>query len=337
MLRVGLIGCGGIGAVHARCWLMLHEEVRLVAIADSNRERANQFIQNTMTEIRIYSNYSEMLEKEILDIADICVPTFLHAEAAVKAMRWVKNIIVEKPVCLMVTEAEQMLKAEKEYGSFVQVAHVVRFTESYSFLKKVVKDGTYGKIVAGYFSRISPRPMWMAGHDDVNRTGTMALDMHIHDADFIRYLMEEEPDDVDSWVIKDENEVIQHIWSSYRYGKVRLVAEASWDYPIHMPFSQTFRVKLENAAIVLGRDGDLTVYPNDGNPFVPVLEEKKEVDLGINISDIAPYFKEIQYFVHRIQSGKKNGIITLADAVKSLELVNEEMRKGEKGYENNKR
>lgn len=325
MLRVGLIGCGGIGAVHARCWLFMDKEVQLVAIADSNLGRAEKFKKNSENEIHTYASYVEMLESEVLDVVDICVPTFLHAELVMKAMEWVKNIIVEKPVCLTETEAEQLLHAEKERDCFVQVAHVVRFMDSYSYLKRISEEGNYGKLIAGSFSRISPRPVWMVGHDDVSRTGTMALDMHIHDADFIRYLMGGEPDGIDSRAVKDGNGTIQHIWSAYRYGDVLLTAEASWDYPVTLPFSQTFRVKFERAAVVLREDGNLTVYPDEGEAFQPEIEEKHELDLEINVSDIGPYIKEMKYFADRIIAGNKGGIAALSEAVQSLKLVKQEI------------
>lgn len=325
MLRVGLIGFGGIGTVHARCYMALKEPVQLVAIAERNVQKAEKFIAENNQEFTVYSEWREMLEKESLDVFDICVPTFLHASIAIEAMNYVKNIIVEKPVCLNESEAEQMLEAQRKTGCFVQVAHVVRFMDEYAYVKKLADDKTYGKIVAGFFSRISPRPMWMAGHDDVTRTGGMAVDMHIHDVDYIRYLMNGEPDKVDAWSVKDENGSIQHIWSSYRYGDAMLTAEASWDYPANFPFAQTFRVRFEKAAVVLQADGTLIVYPEDGDTYIPKFDSRMQMDLGINVSDLGPYMNEIKYYVQAIGSGEMQSISGLTEAIETLRLVNREL------------
>lgn len=325
MLKVGLIGCGGIGAVHAECWLAMGEDVQLAAIADVSTERAQKYADRSGA--RIYADGKDMLDSEELDVVDICVPTFLHAEYVLYAMERVHNIIVEKPVCLNEAQAQQLLEGQKRTGALVQVAHVVRFTDAYAYLKEVVTTGLYGKVVAGEFSRISPRPMWMKGHDDVNRTGTMALDMHIHDVDYIRYLMGGEPDDLASWGVRDQEGCIQHIWTSYCYGDALLMAEGSWNYPAKLPFAATFLVRLEKAAVVLDGEGVLTVYPDDGDKFVPKLGPKENMDLGINVSDLGPYLKEIRYFVENIRTGNQEGIASLSEAVESCRLVWKELQK----------
>lgn len=323
MIRVGLIGCGGIGAVHAECWLAMKDKVRLVAVADMNEERAQKYADKAGGQM--YRDGRELLENEELDVVDICVPTFLHADYLEWAMAKVKNVIVEKPVCLTEAEAERILEAEKKSGALVQVAHVVRFTDAYAYLKKVVEDGTYGKVVAGDFARLSPRPTWMVGHDDVNRTGSMALDLHIHDVDFVRYLMNGDPDSIQTSSVKDENGIVQHIWTSYKYGDVVLMAEGSWNYTAGMPFAQTFRVRLERATVVLGEDGALKVYPEQDGVILPEIGAKEEMDMGINVSDMGPYLNEIKYFIETIETQNFNGIVPLSEAIASFRLAKKEM------------
>lgn len=324
MLKVGLIGCGGIGAMHAECWLSLADKVKLVAVADSCVEKANRYSERSGA--RVYADGMELLEMEQLDIVDICVPTFLHAEYVLRAAEVCRNILVEKPVCLHEREAELLLAARKKYGARIQVGHVVRFTGAYKYLKDVVSAGTYGAVVAGHFSRISGRPVWMKGHDDRNRTGTMALDLHIHDADYIRYLMGGEPDKTEVCGTRNKEGIIQHLWSSYRYGDAVMVAEASWDYPKMYPFAATFRVKLEKAAITMDSKGVLTVYPEEGEAFAPKLEKPVMKDMGINVSDMGPYLNEIRYFLELIEEGGTDGIASLEEAVASFRLVKKEIK-----------
>lgn len=322
MLKVGLIGCGGIGSVHATCWLSMRDKVQLSAIADVSTERTQRFADACGA--KVYTDGFTMLEEEALDVVDICVPTFLHTDYVIRAMKYVKNIIVEKPICLKEEDAQRLLEAQKETGALVQVGHVVRFMDAYKYLKELVDSGKYGRVIAGDFARISPRPMWMKGHDDIDKTGSMALDMHIHDVDYIRYLMETEPENMSSWAVKDKAGIVQHIWTSYRFKDTLLTAEASWDYPVSLPFMQIFRVRLEKAAVVLGGDGRLTIYPEEGDKFVPQLAKKEEMDLGINVSDLGPYMNEIRYFVDNILAGEE-GITSLSEAIASFRLVRKEL------------
>ena len=326
MLRVGLIGCGGIGAVHAECWLTMKDRVQLVAIADVNEERAQKYADKSGG--KVYRDGKELLDNEDLDVVDICVPTFLHAEYLEYAMARVKNVIVEKPVCLYEEEAQRILEAEKKSGALVMVAHVLRLTDTYVYLKNVVEAGTYGKVVAGDFARLSPRPAWMVGHDDVNRTGSMALDMHIHDVDYVRYLMNGDPDSIQVSAAKDSNGVIQHIWTAYKYGDVVLMAEGSWNYTSGMPFEETFRVVLEKAVVVLDANGILKVYPQEGGVIEPEISAKEEMDMGINVSDIGPYLCEMKYFADVIENQDFNNITTLSEAVASFRLAKREIELG---------
>ena len=180
-------------------------------------------------------------------------------------------------------------------------------------------------LMAGDFARLSPRPTWMVGHDDVNRTGSMALDLHIHDVDFVRYLMNGDPDSIQTSSVKDENGIVQHIWTSYKYGDVVLMAEGSWNYTAGMPFAQTFRVRLERATVVLGEDGALKVYPEQGGVILPEIGAKEEMDMGINVSDMGPYLNEIKYFIETIETRNFNGIVPFSEAIASFRLAKKEM------------
>lgn len=323
MLKVGLIGCGGIGAVHAECWLTLSDKVRIVAVADTSPQKAQKYADQVGA--KIYSDGMELLKNEDLDIVDICLPTFLHAKFVLQAMEYVKNIMVEKPICLKESDVQLLLEAQEKTSARVMVGQVARFTPPYIFLKELVDSAKYGSLVTGQFSHISPRPVWMRGHDDINVTGGVGLDLHIHDADYIRYLMNGEPDNVDSWGIHDKNDILQHLWSSYRYGNALLTSEASWDYPTTYPFQETFRVKLEHAALLLDEKGVLTVYPTDGDAYIPELEGPVVMDMGINVSDMGPFLKEINYFLNTIIQDAPVEIASLSEAAASFKLVKKEL------------
>lgn len=80
MLKVALVGVGGISGAHIPAWESM-DDAELVAICDIRPERMENY-----PDKRHYTDFDEMLEKEDVDILDICLPTFLHADFAVKAM-----------------------------------------------------------------------------------------------------------------------------------------------------------------------------------------------------------------------------------------------------------
>ena len=322
MLKVGLIGIGGIGAVHAKAYNSLKNKVTLTAIADFNEEKAKEIAKESGA--TVYRDAKEMLEREQLDLVDICLPTALHAEYVLAALDHVKNVLVEKPVCLTLEEAEKLLAKEKETGASVHVAHVVRFTTQYAYLKEIMDSGVYGKLITADFHRFSPKPTWVFDYDNPKRTGGMPIDLHIHDADYIRYLMGGDPDDVRTVASPTEGDVIRHLWSTYFYGDTVITAEASWDFPVSMPFNRGFRAVFEKATVVLAAGFGVTVYPEEGEAFNPELPERVKMDLGINIKDFGTFLFEIETFVDAILENRESPV-PLSEAVEALRLVQREL------------
>lgn len=323
MLKVALIGCGGMGSTHARSWLQLKDKVELIAIADLMPEKAQKFAEKSGA--KLYPNGDELLANEKPDIVDVCVPTFLHTKYAVAAMEMGCNVFIEKPVCLNEEEAQLLLETQKRTGVKVQVGQVIRFWDEYMYLKQVKDEGTFGKVLSGVFARLSSNPAWSweNWYNDYKRSGTVALDLHVHDLDFIRYFNGSEPEAIESVCTRDNEGVIQQIFSTYHYGDVVFTAEGCWDYPAKYPFSMSYRVKFEKATVVFDSTGKLTVYPVDGKPFEPELTkiDAAESNSGINVSNDGPYVRQLAYFVDHVINGEGVEIAPLCEAIASVRLA----------------
>lgn len=326
MLKVGLIGCGGMGKTHAGCYDELKEYVEFAAVADLDYEKAKDVADRLGGEI--YTSGEELLANADVDIIDICLPTCLHTKFAVAAMEKGCHVFLEKPVCLNMEEAELLLKTQEKTGKKVQIGQVIRFWDEYVWLKNAVDNGTYGKVISGVFSRLSANPKWgwENWYNNPELSGSMALDLHIHDADYVRYLMGE-PDKIDSRATRSADGVIQQIFTTYRYGDAVINAEGCWDYPDEFPFQMTFRVKMEKATAVY--DGSvLTVYPVEGGKFTPEIQVKfaQNEDIGINVSNQGGYYNELKYFIKCVEKNQPVKIAPLSEAIKSTALVFEEIK-----------
>ena len=121
-----MIGFGGIGAVHKVAYdalLRMGAPIRLVAICDKNKDSIKAKSSTTLgevdtgsfEEINFYTNCDELLEKEEFDAADICLPTFLHKDYAMKLLRAGKHVLCEKPMALNAEEAAIMKQVSEEY------------------------------------------------------------------------------------------------------------------------------------------------------------------------------------------------------------------------------
>lgn len=320
MLKVGLIGCGGMGTMHANCYKNL-EGVELVALADMIPEKAQALAVGTNAQI--YTSGKELLEQAQVDVIDICLPTYLHAEHALLAMDKVKYVFVEKPVTLTVAEADAMLEKSKATGCQVQVGQVIRFWAEYTMLRDMIKSRKYGSVVNANFRRISPRPAWSWNNWflQTELSGGAAQDLHIHDADFVLSVFGQ-PEKIFS-MRNRKGAKNSYINTLMQYEDFVVSVEGTWDLPVSHPFQASFRVAFEKAAVEMG-DGKFQLFTDEGVEDIPLEEKALTVAEGgvkANISDLGAYYNELHYFTRQAIAGKPIEQAALADAVESLKFV----------------
>ncbi len=323
MLRVGLIGCGFMGTMHANCYKNI-PGVEVVAFADIRENCAKTLAEGTNAVI--YGDGKDLIANAEVDAIDICLPTYLHAEYAMLAMEKVSYVFVEKPVALTAAETDAMLDKAAKTGCQVQIGQVIRFWDEYMELRRIVESNVYGKVINANFRRISPRPTW--GWEDwllkTELSGGAAQDLHIHDMDFALQLfgMPKQLLTVKN-IIGEPN---SYIHSLLRYEDSVVTVEGTWDLPGCHPFEATFRVVFEKA-VVENAGGKFMCYTEEGAQEIVI--EKAEVKgdgfAGGNVSDLGGYFNELVYFTDCAKQGAKVTQATLADATASLKFVLEEI------------
>ncbi|MBS6194429.1 MAG: Gfo/Idh/MocA family oxidoreductase [Clostridiales bacterium] len=332
-MKVGVIGCGGMGTTHYLSLKALSSQMDLevTALADCRKEfldKAAAYFPNAKT----YEYGMDLIEQEELDIVHICLPSYLHVSHAVAAMEKGINVFVEKPVCLTQEDADRILEAEKRTGVKAMVGQVVRSFDEYRYLKEVYETGKYGKLKSIVMQRISGDVRW--GFDDwfhdEKRSGSVVLDLHVHDLDFLRYMLGE-PDNFDVRATAFDSGMINQIITTYEFGNVFATVEGIWDVSPALKFEASFRACFEEATVVFSgaKDPALVVYKKDGTTEVPELKPEYNVDsdeAGINISNLGPYYTEIKYFAECLRDGKPIEVAPIEEGVKSVELALKEWK-----------
>jgi len=326
MLKIGLIGCGFMGGMHSACYNEI-EGAQLVAVADIRPEKADE-ISKKYGVTEIYSTGIELIEKANVDIIDICLPTFLHAEHAELAMKKGVHVFIEKPVCLTKEEGERLLQIEKETGAKVQIGQVVRFCDEWLWLKDAVDSKKYGEVKSISFQHLSALPTWgwenwLLNHE---RSRTVALDMHIHHVDFARYMFGE-PDTFSSFVERDENGVIQQILTTFKFGNKVITTDCGWNYPVDFPFTENYIAKFEKATAVCTAENGVILYPEEGGQIKQKIASAftGSNDIGGNISDLGCYYNELKYFIEKLTANEPLEVAPLCEGVKSVNLVLDEI------------
>ncbi|MBR6743042.1 MAG: Gfo/Idh/MocA family oxidoreductase [Clostridia bacterium] len=294
MLKVGLVGVGGISGAHIPAWLEL-EDAELVAICDIRPEMMEKY-----PDIRQYTDFDEMLENEEFDILDICLPTYLHADFAIKAMEKGINVICEKPISLNREDVKRIYDTAEKNNVKFMVAQVLRFWREYEFVKEAYDSGRYGKLLSGNMVRLSGYPTWSWDNwmRDEKRCGLVPFDLHIHDLDFLVYAFGA-PKKTTSFRSKLPEQ--DYIRAVYDFDGFFVSAESSW-YASPYPFTANFRFQFENAIIATDKCG-LVVYESNGN--IINLDEVAEGDTGeINLPKSDAYANEIIYFVDCVKNNR---------------------------------
>ncbi|MFB9991014.1 Gfo/Idh/MocA family protein [Deinococcus oregonensis] len=222
-MRVGIIGSGSMGHVHARAWHALGVEFGLYS---RDAERAAQ----------LAADYGAVLYPDLgtlladVTVADVCLPTFLHRGTVEAAARAGRHVVCEKPLALSNEDAAAMVAACEAAGVRLFVAMVVRFFPQYRAAYDLVQAGRIGTPRVLRLRRVSSPPYggtsWFA---DETKSGGMILDLMLHDIDYAL------------WTVGDVNRVYAQESSigtrqyaqavlTHASGALSLI-EAGWAYP----------------------------------------------------------------------------------------------------------
>ncbi len=314
MLKVGLIGIGGMGGVHFNAYKGI-ADAEVVAVADVRVEMAKKKTEGSGA--RVYSSLDELLKNEKVDMIDICTPSYLHLEMAETALLAGCHVLTEKPMSTSSEDTERVIKIAKESGKAFMTAHVVRFMKPYMYLRSVIESGVLGKPVHFDMKRISQIPLWSYEDwmRDLSKSGGTPIDLSIHDLDFI-YSVFGEPKSVNG-IYQKLSENNDYIVSNLVYDGFSVTATGAW-YNAEIPFDAGYYAVFERGTVKL--DGG-KVYKNGAEVDLESTDEDVNGETGINIKGTDGYADEIEYFVYCVKSGASPDKVTPESSRGSVRLV----------------
>lgn len=199
MIRVGIAGIGFMGMVHYLTYQKLRN-VRVVALCGRNTKRlagdwrdirgnfGPRGKRMDLAGVRTYVQLDDMLADDEIDLVDITLPSSLHAEAATRALSHGKHVFSEKPMALTLADCRRMLRAAGKARRWLLVGHVLPFFPEYAWALRIIRSGKHGRLLGGSFKRVISDPLWLKNYWSPDEVGGPMLDLHVHDAHFIRFL-----------------------------------------------------------------------------------------------------------------------------------------------------
>ncbi|MEE4194912.1 MAG: Gfo/Idh/MocA family oxidoreductase [Anaerolineae bacterium] len=326
MIRAAIVGCGGMGGMHADCLRKLADQgrkVKIVAAVDIVFEKA-EALASQHPGAKAYLSLEEMLDTEQPDLVYITTPSYLHSEMAVACFEAECHVFSEKPMALDPVDALAMGNAADLSERFLMVGQVVRFWDSYRYLQQAVKNQRFGKLLSLRLWRSSQSPSWgeRSWFLDEELSGRAPVDIHIHDTDFVHALLGK-PEAVTSHLLDDGKET-SYIYSHFQYPEVEVYVEGGW-VKAPLPFNYGFEAIFAEA-VLHNHNDDLIVYETGKDPQTVDVTAEIFDQVYANLPTMGPYVAEDAYFLDCIENNTPPSIVTPDSAMASLNIVFKEVQ-----------
>jgi len=294
-VRVGVIGLGFMGATHIAAYKSAQAAgypCALVAVADPKEHRRRGELGDVggniatggakerafdPSAVRGYERAEQLLDDTSVDLVSICSRTDTHVELAKKALAAGKHVLIEKPVGLTVEEIQSIAEVERKSGKIAMPAMCMRYWPGWTWLKERVRDRSLGKCLRGSFTRLAGMPGWSRSFFlDGSKSGSGLFDVHIHDADFVRWCFGE-PQSVSACGRIGASGGVDYVNAVYRFdgpGPEVVVAEGGFDHHAGFAFRMRYVAVFEQGTadfdlarspqLVLCREGKAEEIRTDG-------------------------------------------------------------------------
>lgn len=341
MVRIGLVGIGFMGWIHYLAYRN-SSGVQLSAVCSRDAKKLAgdwRGIKGNfgppgeevdLAKVAKYSQYDELLADPKIDLVDLCLPPDRHVDACLEALKAGKHVFVEKPLGLNAAECQKIVKAAEAAKRQVLVGQVLPYFAEYAHARRIIDSGKYGKPLGGSFKRIISDPLWLKDFYDLNRVGGPLIDLHVHDAHFIR-LVFGMPTSVTSQG-RMRGDVVEYCNTLFDFGDRNLAVTAACGVIQQQgrPFTHAFEIHLEKATLQY----EFAAFADQAETMpLKILTPNGKVvrpDLGDG-NPIRAFEAEIKEVAQAIRTGKPSAILSgelARDAVILCQRQAESVRKG---------
>jgi len=343
MLRVGIAGIGFMGWIHYLAYQKV-KGIKLAAVSTRDPKRRGgdwRGIQGNfgppgeqvdLSGVAKYSQLAELLADPAIDLVDLCLPPNLHCDASIAALKAGKHVFVEKPMALTAADCDKMVAAARKAGKQILVGHVLPLLPEYAFARNAIDSGKYGKLLGGHFKRVISDPSWLKDFFDPAKVGGPLVDLHVHDAHFIRLLFGM-PTAVTSQG-RLRGDVVEYCVSQFRFADPALVVSAASGVVNQQgrSFTHGFEIHLEKATLYF----DLAVLAGGKLQITPLtlLDSKGKAEqpkLPPGDPMLSAFEAEVKEVAQSINSGKPSPLLSgdlARDAIVLCHKQTEAVRSG---------
>ena len=324
-IGVGIVGVGFMGRTHLASYART-EGCRVRALLDpaqraaatgnliTTGDAAKDDVERLLATLPRAASLDELLARSDIDLVSICTPTDTHVELVRTAIRARKHVLVEKPTALDANAIDALDQEARAAGVLVMPAHCMRFWPAWAWMAEAIRTRRFGAVQRARFRRLGAAPSWSQQfYLDFARSGGAIVDLHIHDADFVRFAFGE-PTSVRASGSR------RHVHAQYHFADgVVVEAEGGWMDDPNFAFTMTSEVVCDRATLDfdLMRDPELRVTSAaDGSATALVVGRDYPAGNG--------YDHEIAALIRAIANGSP-APVSLGDAARTQRLLDREI------------
>lgn len=338
-MNVGIVGIGFMGMIHYLAYKKVRgAKVTAIATRDAKKLAGDwrgikgnfgpPGEQMDLGTIGRYADWREMLKDPKVDLVDICLPPSLHEEVAVAALKAGKHVLVEKPIALETAEGVRMVKAAEKAGKLLMIGQVLPFFPEYAFALDAIRGGKFGKLLGGHFKRVIADPKWIKDFYDPRGAGGPVVDLHIHDAHFIRLACGMPKAVFSSGRMKDGG--VRFVNTQFLFDDPTIAVTASGGVIDQQgrSFTHGFEIYLEKATLLF----DFAVIDGKPTPSTPltVLTHDGKVKQP-KLGEVDGFAAELTEAAKAVKTGKPSSLLAGDLALDALKLCHAEIKSAESG------
>jgi len=191
-VKVGIIGSQFEADIHAASFKIMPEEAEVVAVASPTPGHPEELARRYGIP-RVFHDYREMLKEKDIEMVTIAAPNYLHAQMTIDIANAGKHVVCEKPLCMTLEEADEMIETCRKQGVLLMYAEELFFTPKYVRAKQLADEGAFGKVylVKQSEKHFGPHSPWFW---DVDRSGGgVFMDMGCHGIAFCYWFYDRSP------------------------------------------------------------------------------------------------------------------------------------------------
>ena len=322
-MKILIDGAGFIGEVHLN--ILLKYKLADIAVSETNETRLNEIIRKYNIK-EYYKDIDEALENSDFDGAVICTPNHLHAKHSVKFLEKGIGVLVEKPMTHTIEDAKMMVETAERNNTFIYVAYVIRNSDPFIKIKKMVENGQLGELFSLRAIVSSRRTLTDAvmNYRGKKATGGSVVHDYSHEIDYSIWFMEEKVKEV---CCRGAN-IIYKDWETYDSTDILLSFENNKTSSLHMDYIQPPN---RRAIELYGTKGtlmwtdceDIRLYSEAWAKWINIQVE--------NFFDFdKPYYRQLKHYIACLK-GEDRPLVSGREGLNIVEIVEKCLESAETG------